>query len=62
VHVFETQVSRVIVVSNTQHSNQHVSTSLSQNEVTVPSQKIFICPIKLVIVVPRYAEDVICVS
>jgi hypothetical protein len=62
VHVFETQVPHVIVVSNTQHSNQQVSTSLSQNEATVPSQTIFICLIKPDIVVPRYAEDVMCVS
>jgi hypothetical protein len=59
-HVFELRVPHV--VSNTKHSNQHVSLNLSQNEVTVLSQTIFICLIKLVIVVQRYTEDVIFVS
>lgn len=58
VHVFETQVPHVVAVSNM----KHVSPGLSQNEVTVPSQTIFISLIKPVIVVQRYTEDVIYVS
>jgi hypothetical protein len=62
VHVFETQVTHVIVASNAKHSNLHVSPSLSQNEVTVPSQTIFISLIKLIITVQKYTKDVICVA